>query len=77
MGIQYAIYKWDSSCFFNFHKFWSPTLYIGGALVAIANEIVVQYVWCAVLMSSLLLAHTFNQGCSILSGLVKSIGHSG
>ena len=45
MGIHYAIYNWDSSCFFNFHKFWSPTLYSVGALVAIANEIVVQYVW--------------------------------
>jgi hypothetical protein len=77
MGVQYAIYKWDFSCFFTFHKFWLPTIYVVGALVAIANGTVVQYVWCAILMCSLLLAHTFNQGYSILSGLVKSIGHGG
>lgn len=62
MGIQYAIYKWDFSCFFTFHKFWLLTINVVGALVAIANETVVQYVWCAILMCSLLLAHTFNQG---------------
>ena len=75
MGIQSGIYKRDFSCFFNFHEFWLPTIYVVGALVAIANDTVVQYVRCALLMCSLLLAHTFNQGCSKLSGLVKSIGH--